>query len=59
MKTKQVVHLQIRRGLKTSYLVLLSKNVLAPEPGSWITAREAQNLIDDGVTVVVKGERQR
>lgn len=59
MKTKKVVHLQIRRGVQTKYLVLLSKNVLSPEPGSWITAREAQNLIDDGVTVVVKGERQR
>lgn len=58
-KSKQSVHLEIRRGVQTRYLVVLAKNILSPEPGAWITTAEADRLIRKGVDVTVRKEGAR
>lgn len=57
VKKKKKVVLAIRRGIKTSYKVLSAENCLSPEPGAWIDRAEAQSLVDDGYSVVVKEEK--
>lgn len=58
-KQQQSVTLKIRRGIRTSYLVVLAKNIMNPEPGSWISATEASSLIREGVNVTIRQENER
>jgi len=58
MSKKRKVILEIRRSVKTNYLVLSSVNCLSPEVGSVISESEARSLIHANVDVVVKNPKR-
>jgi hypothetical protein len=58
MTKKRKVILEIRRSVKTTYLVLSSVNCLSPEVGSVISESEARSLIHANVDVVVKNPKR-